>query len=375
MSTLATGNDLSYSHDGTDTLITFSTGNFTLSNTAATGAIIAQLGTNTTAFQVKDSGGNVIAEVKGDGTATGAWSGGGGGGTGDWVFSGDEVTLSGQTTSCITLGQYQPGILTTNSIDFRANGMTWSNNSKAMLNLDMWNSAQAVLGPINGTQLRLYSSFANAVDLNIENFHSGKYINLLSDNIKLSGSVNTITTFIITNGALTYNCSTASAGVNGHQFYTGNMATLAMTIAGDGTVNIPVLTQISDERDKTEISANTLGLDFINSLSTKKFKYDLRLDYLKKDCYDTESPDCSDDRQQGRLNLAVRDGTKKSDKWSYGLIAQEVEAVLNGSEFIQSSEHQKSLSYVNLITPMLKAIQELSQKNEALEARIVALET
>lgn len=69
---LGADQDLSIAHSGTAGLITNTTGNLTIDNTAVTGATIIQLGTDTsaTAFQVKDNTGTTQFEVDGAGTAT-----------------------------------------------------------------------------------------------------------------------------------------------------------------------------------------------------------------------------------------------------------------------------------------------------------------
>ena len=77
--------------------------------------------------------------------------------------------------------------------------------------------------------------------------------------------------------------------------------------------------------------------------------------------------------------LAEGDASKvvlrKGDEKVYaGVIAQEVEAVL--PECIKvSAEGAKTVSTDPILWSMLNAIKELSAKNEALEARLAALES
>ena len=69
---LGTGDDVVMVHDGTNSLVTSTTGNFTVDNTNTTGDTIMQLGTDdaNTKWAVKNNSGAVLFEVKGDGTFT-----------------------------------------------------------------------------------------------------------------------------------------------------------------------------------------------------------------------------------------------------------------------------------------------------------------
>ena len=90
---------------------------------------------------------------------------------------------------------------------------------------------------------------------------------------------------------------------------------------------------LSDREAKTSITATDLGLSFINKLEPVSYKW-------KK----------SDD-----------------DIKHYGLIAQDVASVLSGTGI---SIDGKTISYTELISPMIKAIQELSTKVKQLELEV-----
>ncbi|MCZ8286385.1 MAG: tail fiber domain-containing protein, partial [Bacteroidia bacterium] len=109
----------------------------------------------------------------------------------------------------------------------------------------------------------------------------------------------------------------------------------------------------SDKRWKTEIQPSGLGLSFIKALRP--------VSYIRKN-----------------------DATKKIE---YGFIAQEVETLLSASGVANSGlitkdeEGLLSMRYNDLISPMVKAIQEqqdmieeLKLRNKDLEARLKALE-
>lgn len=108
----------------------------------------------------------------------------------------------------------------------------------------------------------------------------------------------------------------------------------------------------SDKRLKNNIQDTDIGLDFINSLKPKKFK----------------------------LN------DQEEDKFHYGLIAQEVEAVLDEKNIDKETfapwvlsdsknpDSDQSLVYGEFMAPMMKAIQELSDEVKSLKEKVKSLE-
>ena len=124
-------------------------------------------------------------------------------------------------------------------------------------------------------------------------------------------------------------------------------------------------TRVSDERYKKDIQTNTdCGLDFINELRTVTFKFKAK----------SEIPNTLPDYDASKTNA------EHTDKL-YGLIAQEVKAALakhNITDFGGHSEEESSgiqgIAQSMFIYPLIKAVQELSAKNEALTARVTALE-
>ena len=117
--------------------------------------------------------------------------------------------------------------------------------------------------------------------------------------------------------------------------------------------------QTSDRNTKENILESDLGLDFINKLSPKSFKF------------------------EGKTRT------------HYGLIAQDVETVLgtiskSATDFagfckdtitqdadgttLDTPFDRYGLRYTEFISPMIKAIQELKVENDSLKARIAALE-
>ena len=122
-------------------------------------------------------------------------------------------------------------------------------------------------------------------------------------------------------------------------------------------------TQTSDGRLKTNVQDDSLGLSFINRLRPVKFNW-------------KASPDIDKD-----LPYYNETNQRDTDTVIHGLIAQEVKAALDAegcSTFNgwDGGNHDtiQAISREMFISPLIKAIQELSAANEALTARIAALE-
>jgi hypothetical protein len=129
----------------------------------------------------------------------------------------------------------------------------------------------------------------------------------------------------------------------------------------------------SDARDKTDIRDTQLGLDFITALRPVDFKWDYREDYVEQvvSANGTEKPTVTSVQHE-------KDGSRKRNRYHHGLIAQEVKAILDarGIDFGGYQDHSVaggkdvlSIGYDELVGPLVKAIQELTARLEALEAR------
>jgi len=129
----------------------------------------------------------------------------------------------------------------------------------------------------------------------------------------------------------------------------------------------------SDQRDKTDFTALDLGLDFVKALAPVTYKWDKRSKYGDKyaDDYD--------------LNAQTPDGTHKEDWLDIGFKAQEVQALEEAAGYATAAKRnltvstsgdgkQMGIQYNKFVPILVKAIQELSAKNDDLEARITALE-
>jgi hypothetical protein len=132
-------------------------------------------------------------------------------------------------------------------------------------------------------------------------------------------------------------------------------------------------TVASDQRDKTDFSALDVGLSFVNDLEPVTYKWDKRSKYIDK-----SDPDVD-------LDTVTHDGTHTEDWLDVGFKAQAVEALelaagykiadkTNLTTSLTSDGKQYGIQYSKFVPILVKALQELSTKNDALEARIAALE-
>ena len=146
---------------------------------------------------------------------------------------------------------------------------------------------------------------------------------------------------------LTGNFNT-SIGYNANPYAAGSSGNFTL---GDGNVSAlrcnASLSGLSDQRDKTDIVDLAYGLNFINQTRPVTFKWE------------------------------TRDGNIKDGKTHNGFLAQELLELGNNDQHnlvVKENPDKLEASYGNLLPMMVKAIQELSTKNNALEARIIALE-
>ena len=135
--------------------------------------------------------------------------------------------------------------------------------------------------------------------------------------------------------------------------------------------------QTSDERQKTEITDTSLGLGFIKQLRPVSYKWKVG-GYDVGDGLEIELEPEEVDSEGNVIKTAVRGLPKKEEiagkRNHYGLIAQEVKEVLGDTDFggwviddLDDSESTQSLRYDQFISPLIKAVQELSAEVEALK--------
>ena len=109
----------------------------------------------------------------------------------------------------------------------------------------------------------------------------------------------------------------------------------------------------SDKRLKREIKDNTLGLNFINELETKTYKW------LPSNKVPKELTEHYNEENQ-----------KDTDVLMYGMLAQDVKEAMNkydNPEFTgwnEKSDGSQNISREMFVIPLIKAVQELSAEIE-----------
>jgi hypothetical protein len=144
----------------------------------------------------------------------------------------------------------------------------------------------------------------------------------------------------------------------------------------------------SDSRDKADIRDTQLGLDFINALRPVDFKWDLREDYrpaapvpppLNASAQEVAAYESAKAAwiEACKLSSITHNGEHKRSRYHHGLVAQEVKAVLDAQEIdfggfqdhkVKGGDDVLSLGYEELIAPLIKSIQQLTLRINALEA-------
>ena len=121
-------------------------------------------------------------------------------------------------------------------------------------------------------------------------------------------------------------------------------------------------TRTSDIRKKRNIKDDKLGLEFVNKLRTVTHQWKPSNEFPKE---------WKEHSEENNMNL---------DVVIHNMIAQDVKKALDevGCDTFggwkEREDGSQSLSREMFITPLIKAVQELSEKNEALEKRIEELE-
>lgn len=148
--------------------------------------------------------------------------------------------------------------------------------------------------------------------------------------------------------------------------------------SGTTTYTYGAVQNRSDLRDKTDIVDIPIGINFIDKLKPKFYRWNYREDYIQRDLSGNIIYD-----QSGNPISDVIDGSKKRARYHSGLIAQDVKETMDElsidfglyqDHLVNGGQDVKTLGYAELIPILIKAVQELSAKNIELENRIKILE-
>lgn len=144
-----------------------------------------------------------------------------------------------------------------------------------------------------------------------------------------------------------------------------NECTLGNPSISNLRCNDTTISSLSDQRDKTQIEnlPDSAGLDFINSLQPRTFYWD------RREWYENGVPDGSKvktDYKRWKANSGQR----------MGFIAQEVQSAISGLKYMEDSgvvngsAEKLEFAPAHLITPLIKAVQQLSAEVESLKAQL-----
>jgi hypothetical protein len=160
-----------------------------------------------------------------------------------------------------------------------------------------------------------------------------------------------------------YNAQASSATV-------ANEITLGNSSISNIRCNTTSFSSLSDSRDKAEITniPEDAGLQFIDKLRPVTFYWDRREWY-------------SDNTSDGSKMNKVHSTETPNSGQRMGFIAQDVLEILNDYKYIKESgmvseNNPDKLEFAlgSLITPLVKAVQQLSEQNKELLNRITILE-
>jgi hypothetical protein len=144
-----------------------------------------------------------------------------------------------------------------------------------------------------------------------------------------------------------------------------NEFTLGNSSVDNLRCNDTSISALSDERDKAEVSnlPSVAGLDFINSLRPITYYWD------RREWYEDGESDGS------KINHDYDSQVSNSGQ-RMGFIAQEVEESLSGMKYMEDSkmvggtEEKLEFAPAQLVTSLVKAIQQLSEEVESLKAQL-----
>ena len=187
----------------------------------------------------------------------------------------------------------------------------------------------------------------------------------------VSGSNNTA---IGANSAISGNFSNATSIGAGAVANTSNKVRIGNSAVTAIEGQVP-FTVPSDGRFKYSVKEDVKGLEFILRLRPVTYQFDVKR-------FDTQYSKADDHKEGSAANYVLQAAyyNEAASLRRSGFIAQEVEkaAVASGYNFSgviqpKTTQDHYSLSYESFVVPMVKAIQELNEKNKKLEQEILEI--
>lgn len=272
------------------------------------------------------------------------------------LFIGREST----NTSDIILGR--------NTLNFTSAGISTGDNiiigNSNANNITNDISQNIIIGFNNITDGIEFTNQNISIGVNNNISYSEKSV-LLGYNLQCDANVNNIIGNGSTNSGFS-NCTILGNNINSCSGNNQNQ------IGGSDTTTYTygAVQDRSDMRDKADIIDIPIGVNFINKLKPKFYRWNYREDYIHHD-------------ESGNEIQLSPDGSKKRTRLHAGLIAQDVKETMDElsidfgvyqDHLVKGGKDVKSLGYAELIPVLIKAIQELSTKNTELENRLKILE-
>jgi hypothetical protein len=202
----------------------------------------------------------------------------------------------------------------------------------------------------NNVSVGMQSLYANNSSENVGIGYQTLISNTANQNTGIGAYAGTTSTTGVNNTIVGYNAQPSSATVS-------NTITLGNSSIATLRCQVTSITSLSDQRDKTDIAPLEHGLDFVKQLKPVSFEWNARPEIYK----DFEGNEIE---VQGKVGIA-----------DIGFIAQDIVALedsLGAADSLQLSfrdnPEKLEVTQGRLIPILVKAIQDLTAKVEALEA-------
>jgi hypothetical protein len=186
-----------------------------------------------------------------------------------------------------------------------------------------------------------------------------------SERMRIGSDGNLLVGTATSRGAATYGATILPVSSNAYNLGDASYRWSVIFLSNNPNVS-------SDNRLKTDIQDSDLGLEFVNSLRPVKYKIKVGQYISKKDSSGNVLYD-----ENGEPIVEERAGVRNH----YGFIAQEVKQALGEKDVAfwsledkNDPESLQALSYEQLISPLVKAIQEQQSIIKELKSRIETLE-
>jgi hypothetical protein len=291
----------------------------------------------------------------------------------------------------------------------KINGIIGVGSGTATYSLKVGNGLEANTTGVSNTALGQFALFNNTTGISntgvgtsaLQSNTTGNYNTVCGIGASTSTIASNVTSVgyaALGNNTASNNTAIGYGSLNGNTTFTNvtglgaNAQVSASNQVRLGDTSVTTLTSsgtasFSDIRDKSDIRDTVLGLDFVNSLRAVDYKWDYREDY-KSEMPSPLNLDASEEEKDAykiimdewlescKFSNLVHDGSKKRTRYHHGLIAQEVKSVIeeSGVDFggfqdhtIGGGDEVMTVTYTELIAPMIKAIQELTARINVLE--------